>query len=84
MVTAGSSPVASISRVDEATRRRYQCVHLGNITSYTSRLLITYRLDVVQQPKRARMCGFGDKVCHLSIFLAVSTASTHDTVLTVR
>jgi hypothetical protein len=21
-----------------------------------------YRLDVVQQPKRARMCGFGDKV----------------------
>lgn len=31
------------------------------------------RLDVVQQPKRARMCGFGDKVsfciCVLSVTL---------------
>jgi hypothetical protein len=29
----------------------------------------TCRLDVVQQPKRARMCGFGDKVgiCRSSI-----------------
>ncbi|RDA89457.1 hypothetical protein CP533_1486 [Ophiocordyceps camponoti-saundersi (nom. inval.)] len=40
----GSSQItlAPLSKVDEATGRKYQ-------------------LDVVQQPKRARMCGFGDK-----------------------
>jgi len=29
-------------------------------------LLRYYSLEVVQHPLRARMCGFGDRVCHLS------------------
>ncbi|PTB70108.1 hypothetical protein BBK36DRAFT_1166304 [Trichoderma citrinoviride] len=40
--TASANLLLPISKVDEATGRRYH-------------------LDVVQQPRRARMCGFGDK-----------------------
>ena len=29
------------------------------------------RLEVVQQPVRARMCGFGDKVCRTSFSFLV-------------
>jgi len=33
--------------------------------------LMNYRLEVVQQPKRARMCGFGDKVgCQVVVIMA--------------
>ena len=32
-----------------------------------------YSLEVVQHPIRARMCGFGDKVCYMNAFPARCT-----------
>jgi hypothetical protein len=56
--------LASFSKIDEATGRKYQSVHRIFVIDIVLAIDANtgHRLDVAQQPRRARMCGFGDKV----------------------
>lgn len=67
---AVTAMLKTCSNVDESTGRKYRFVDLMLNTPAFKQLRLTPRahsLDVVQQPRRARMCGFGDKVTTSSL-----------------